>query len=95
MVNTQSGSSPPDGQAGAINVGVCQDAYVWAVHETGGNPKTLHAVLAPKHKRCALYNKWNVEGTYLMHRIKQGEKIFFCVPMPSGDHLLLDDNTLW
>ena len=94
MVNTHSGSSPPDDQAGVRNL-ACHSAYVWAVHETGRNPKTLHAVLAPKHERGALNDKWNVDGTYLMRRLKQGENIFFCVPTSPGNHLPLDDNTLW
>lgn len=93
---SEPGSAPPrDGGVVDMKNQACYDAYVWAVHKTGINPKTLHSLLAPKQARRDLNDELKVNGVRFMHRLNCGESIFFCVPMLDSDHLDLKDNTLW
>ena len=73
----------------------CYDAYVWAVHKTGINPKTLLSLLAPKQARHDVNVQLKVNGIRFMHRLEYEEPVYFCVPMSESDHLDLKDNTLW
>ena len=99
MVRTGSVSYVPQTNANMVNMNnpACHRAIVWAVHETGSSPNSLHAVLAPKHAEHRLNNKWRVEGSRFMSRLKYEEPIYFCVPMSDtteSDHLPLKDYTL-
>ena len=59
-----------------MNNAACHRAIVLAVHETGGSPNSLHAVLAPKHAERRLYNKWRrAKGLRFMSRLKDEEPI--------------------
>ena len=71
------------------------DGVVFAVHKTGSIPKTLRAVLAPKHGRRDVKDDLEVKETDFMHCLRPKEAIYFCVPMSDSDHLPLKDNTLW
>jgi hypothetical protein len=77
------------------NIPILYDGVVFAVHKTGSIPKTLRAVLAPKHERRDVKDDLEVERINFMHRLRPEEAIFFCVPMSDSDHLPLKDNTLW
>jgi hypothetical protein len=99
-VTTTAVSYVPPNNTGMVNIDnpACHLAIVLAVHETGSSPKTLRAVLAPKHVKSRLYNKWKVEAIRFMSRLKCEEPVFFCVPVPDvreSDHLSLQDYTLW
>ena len=89
----------PSMSASMVNMNnpVCHRAIVLAVHKSGGSPKTLHAVLAPKHAEKRLLTKWNVIGLRFSRRLKCDEPVYFCVPMSDiteSEHLLLKDYTL-
>ncbi len=70
-------------------------AFVWAVHKTDSVPKRLHAVLAPGNQRGDLNEKWESDGLHLMSRVRDGEPIYFCLPLSESDHLPLENYTLW
>ena len=67
------------------------NGVVSAVHKTDSIPKTLRAVLAPKH--CGRHLKPN--ETVFVHRLRPGDPIYFCVPMSDSSHLPIKDHTLW
>ena len=69
------------------------NAIALAVHYL--EKKTLYAVLAPKTAQGDLREKWNVAGSRLSLRLKNGQEIFICVPMDKDTtHLPLKDYVL-
>jgi hypothetical protein len=100
IVKTSAVSHVPPTNSGMVNMNnpACHHAIVLAVHEAGGNPKTLRAILAPKLVKRRLSCKWKVEALRFMNRLKCEEPVYFCVPMSDtteSEHLLLQDYTLW
>ena len=65
-----------------------------AVHDPEKN--ILYAILAPTTAKDDLQGKWKVEGLRLSHPLKNGQKIFICIPLGNDtEHLPLENYTLW
>ena len=73
-------------------------AIVLAVYDLEG--KTLYAILANETKKGRLEKKWKVPATRIGPKLKDGQKIHFCVPLKKREekddnHLRLDNSVLW
>ncbi len=73
-------------------------AIVLAVYDL--EERTLYAILASKTEKVRLQKKWKVPATRIGPKLKDGQKIHFCVPLKKREekddnHLLLDADGLW
>jgi hypothetical protein len=73
-------------------------AIVLAVHDL--DEKNLYAVLASTTKKGRLQKKWKVAPTRFGPKLKDEQKIYFCVPLKNREgkfdnHLRLDANVSW
>ena len=86
------GSSPWTSITVNYNDPIAYSGVVSAVHKIDSIPKTLRAVLAPKH---CVKDDLKVKKIVFMDRLRPGEPIYFCVPMSDSSHLPIKDHTLW
>ena len=72
-------------------------AIVLAMHDL--EKENLYAILADINERAPLRTKWKVDVTRIGPELKNGQKIYFCVPLKKREekddnHLRLDVNEL-